>query len=353
VLVYLVRRCLWMVPTLLGVSVVVFLLIQLAPGDPSAFQSEGLLTGEATVGGGLDQSLARFRERYLLDQPIWKQYLHYMGPFDLGPHGHAWFGGDGRDPWNGLLAGDLGTEFRRPTVRVADELLRRLGVTLPLTLCSVLLSYLIAIPIGIHAAVRRGTPLEVGSTLLLFVLYAIPTFWAGLMLQLLFGKTGLDWLPVIGLHDKDADRLAPGAWLLDYARHLVLPVACYTYASFAYLSRQMRTGMLETIQQDYVRTARAKGLGERAVVLRHALRNALIPVITLLSSILPLLIGGSVIIEVVFDIPGMGKYSYEALQLREYNVIMAATLFAALMTMIGILLSDIAYALVDPRIRYA
>ncbi len=349
---YVVRRLLWMIPTLIGVSLIVFSLIHLAPGDPAAVQSSGLLTGAGRSEGSADQATQKFRERFLLDQPLWKQYLHYVGPFHLGKDGHPWFGGDGSDKWNGLLVGDFGNEFRRPTVEVADELVRRLEVTIPLALLSVLISYLVAIPIGIFSAVRRGHPLDLASTVGLFVLYAVPSFWAGLMLQLAFGKSGLDWLPVIGLHDKDAAEMATGAWLLDLLKHLVLPVFCYSYASFAYLSRQMRSGMIDVINQDYIRTARAKGLSEKVVVLKHALRNSMIPILTLLASILPILIGGSVIIEVVFDIPGMGKYAYESLQLREYNVIMATTLIASFMTILGILLSDVLYALVDPRIRY-
>ena len=262
------------------------------------------------------------------------------------------FGGSGEDPWNGLLVLDLGDEFLRPGVSVAGELVERLRVTVPLAALSVLLSYLLAIPIGVYSAVRQGRPLEVASTLVLFMLYAIPTFWAGLLLQLAFGRAGLDWLPVLGLHDKDADQLSGWGYALDTAKHLVLPVVTYTYASLAYLSRQMRVGVVDAITQDYVRTARAKGLSEKVVVFKHVLRNSLIPVVTLLATILPILIGGSIIVEAVFDIPGMGKYAYDGLVNREYNVIMATTLFSALMTMLGMLLSDVLYAVVDPRIRY-
>jgi peptide/nickel transport system permease protein len=336
-----------MIPTLFGVSLITFGLIRLAPGDPAGVQ----FGSESTVPGGT-ANLEKFRARYLLDQPLWRQYLHYVGPFDLSARGHRWFGGDGEHPWNGLLAGDLGRFYNRPNVRVADELRGRLAVTVPLALCATLLTYLIAIPIGIWSAVRRGTVLDRAATLLLFALYAMPAFWAGLLLQLAFGRTGLDLLPVIGLHDKDAAELGPGARALDTLRHLILPIVVYSYGGIAYVSRQMRAGMAETIRQDYVRTARAKGLPERVVVLKHVLRNSLIPVLTLLGSLLPYLIGGSIIVEVVFDIPGMGRFAYEALTLREYDAIMATTLFAALMTMAGVLLSDVAYALVDPRIRY-
>ncbi|MFT5081371.1 MAG: peptide/nickel transport system permease protein, partial [Planctomycetota bacterium] len=163
--------------------------------------------------------------------------------------------------------------------------------------------------------------------------------------------TGLDWLPVLGLHDKDAASMGRAEWTWDLVKHSILPVATLTYGSFAYLSRQMRAGMLDVIRQDYIRTARAKGMSERVVIYKHALRNSMIPVITLLASILPILIGGSVIVEKVFNIPGMGMYAFEGLLRRDFNIIMATTLFVGVMTQFGILMSDITYSLVDPRIR--
>ena len=351
-LTFVLRRLAWMVPTLVGVSLVTFGLIHLVPGDPAAFLEGGADPSQATLGADRSAAIERFRARHLLDQPLWKQYLHYVGPFDLGANGHAWFGGSGASPWHGLLVGDLGHFFGRPEA-VAPELWRRLGVTLPLAALSILLTFAIAIPLGIHSAVRKGSRFDVGATVLLFVLYAIPTFWAGLMLQLAFGESGLGWLPVLGLHDRDADTLGTGAYLWDLLQHLVLPVACYSYASFAYLSRQMRVGVLEAIQSDYVLTARAKGIPERVVILKHVLRNSLIPVLTLAGAVLPILVGGSIVVEVVFDIPGMGRLAYDALTMREYDAIMATTLCSALMTIVGILLADVAYALVDPRIRHA
>jgi peptide/nickel transport system permease protein len=235
---------------------------------------------------------------------------------------------------------------------VRDELLERLKVTVPLALFSVFLSYLLALPLGIFAAVRQGSPLEVGSTTLLFVLYAVPVFWGGMMLQLVFGAVGFDILPVLGLHDPNAESFTKSEAFWDTVRHGILPVVTLSYAGLAYLSRQMRVGVVDSITQDYVRTARAKGLSEKSVIGKHVLRNSMIPIITVFASILPILIGGSIVVESVFDIPGMGLYAYEGLQNREYNVIMACTLAVAVMTMLGILLSDILYALVDPRIRY-
>ena len=188
--------------------------------------------------------------------------------------------------------------------------------------------------------------------MILFVLYSIPSFWAGLMLIISFGATGLDWLPVLGLHDKDADTFTTSQYLWDLFLHIIMPVATLTYGSFAYLSRQMRAGMLEVIRQDYIRTARAKGLSENVVIYKHALRNSMIPVITLLAAILPILIGGSVIVEAVFDIPGMGRYAFEGLLRRDFYIVMATTVFVGVMTQFGILFSDITYQLVDPRIRH-
>lgn len=256
----------------------------------------------------------------------------------------------GDERWGGVLVGDLGRELENKTP-VAEELGKRLKVTVPLAAAAVFLTYLLALPLGIFSVRRQGTVADGALTLGLFVLYSVPTFWAGLMLILIFGKTGLDWLPVIGLFDKDHDQLTAAGKVWDVALHTLLPVATLTYGGLAYLSRQMRAGMLDVIRQDYIRTARAKGLAEGSVVYKHALRNSMIPVLTLLASILPILVGGSLIVEVVFNIEGMGKYAYDGLLKRDFYIVLATTLFVGVMTQLGILLSDIAYALVDPRIR--
>ena len=260
----------------------------------------------------------------------------------------------GEKPWGGLLLGDLGKEMQS-NKSVAAELWARLKVTVPLSLISVLLSYLIAIPLGIFSARRQGHVADGVSTVFVFILFSIPTFWAGLMLIILFGRTGPEWLPnmpVIGLRSIDYASLDGWGKFKDLALHSILPIATLTYGGFAYLSRQMRGGLLDVIRADYIRTARAKGLAENVVVYKHALRNSLIPVITLFASILPILIGGSIIVESVFDIPGMGKYAFEGLLRRDFYIIMATTIFVGVMTQLGILISDIVYSLVDPRIRY-
>jgi peptide/nickel transport system permease protein len=337
---YVLRRVAWFVPTLLGITFLTFALLQLAPGDPAEV---------ALAGGGENQvdaeALTRFRAAYLLDQPLWKQYLHYLGPFDLSREGHAWFGGTGAHPWGGLLCGDLKHEIHRPHVRVIDELGRRLRVTVPLAFAALVLAYLVALPLGILSAVRAGSLLDRAGVVFVLVLYCVPTFWAGLLLQLAFGAAGLAWLPVLG-------PAAEGASLGDTLRHAVLPVACLAYGSLAYLSRQMRAGMIETLSSDYVRAARAKGLPERVVLARHALRNALIPVATLFAGVFPALIGGSVIVETIFDLPGVGRYAYEGLQQRDYFVVMATTTLSGVMTCLGVLVSDLLTAALDPRIRH-
>lgn len=341
-----------MIPTLVGITAFIFVVIHLAPGDPATVMVGVASGGEMQGDIDYEARIEKFRAEHGLNKPLWVQYLDFLGPFNLKDSGHEWFGGTGEDNYSGVLALDFGNELQRKQVPVMEELGRRLKVTVPLALVSTLITYLLAIPLGIFSANRQGTLLDGVVTVKLFVLYSIPSFWAGLVLILIFGKTGLDWLPVVGLHSPDAAEMGRGEWIWDLLLHCVLPVATLSYGGLAYLSRQMRVGMIDVIRQDFIRTARAKGLSEKSVVFKHALRNSLIPVITLFASILPILIGGSIIVEYVFSIPGMGGYVYDGLLLRDYNVIMATTTFSAIMTLVGILLSDIAYALVDPRISY-
>ena len=343
---YVLRRLAWMVPTLLGITLVVFIAARTAPGDATAFAS----SDDPTL--DLEARRAFFRAEHLYDRSIVRQYLHFLGPFDLSPRGHAAFGGSGEHPWHGLLAFDFGTEFARPTVPVAEELARRLAVTVPLALVAILLAYAIAVPIGVLSAVRRGSLAERAASFGLFALHSVPTFWLGLMLVLLFGAAGLGWLPVVGLHDKDAASMTPFGRFVDTSLHMLLPVATLALPSLAYLSRQVRGAMVEALESDSVRAARARGLPESAVVVRHALRSALLPLVTLAGSILPALIGGSIVVETVFAIPGMGLYAYEGILARDLNVVLATTTLSAAMTLAGILLADLAYAVVDPRIRH-
>ena len=234
---------------------------------------------------------------------------------------------------------------------VSTKLATALPLTLLLSGISLFLAYLLAVPLGVLGAVRRGSLFERASTLALFLLYSLPAFWGAMLLILLFGGVGLlDWFPIHGLSSDGLEEATGLTWLLDRAHHLVLPVACLTYGSLAVIARHQRAAMLEVLGQDFVRTARAKGLPERAVILRHALPNALIPSITLLGLQLPYLLGGSVIIERIFNLPGMGLLTFQAFLHRDYPVIMAVSLLAAAVTLIGLLLCDICYAVADPRI---
>ncbi len=251
-----------------------------------------------------------------------------------------------------LATFDFGESTRdgRP---VSEKLKERLPVTLLLSLLALLLAYVVSIPVGTYSALHPGTVSDRLVTFALFVLYSLPSFWVAIML--IRGLCGVGWLdlfPMRGLTSPGSEQWSLPAQGLDMMHHLVLPVFCLAYVSFATLSRYQRSGMMETVRQDYIRTARAKGLRERAVIFRHALRNSLIPILTLLGLQIPYLIGGSVIVERVFAIEGMGLETFEAIRGRDYNWILAVSFLTALLTLFGILLSDILYALVDPRITY-
>lgn len=236
---------------------------------------------------------------------------------------------------------------------VLDILKDALPPTIQLAFLSLFLSYIISIPIGVFSAKKQGSVIDQIITVVLFILYSLPSFSTALLLILLFCGQGIfDWFPVLGLESQGADQLPFFDWLIDRIWHMVLPVFCLTYGSLASLSRYQRVGMLDVIRQDYIRTARAKGLSERVVIWKHAFRNSLLPVITLLGLQIPFLVGGSVIVEEIFQINGMGREIFKAISTRDYPVVMAATVLTAIATMLALLLSDILYAVADPRISY-
>lgn len=350
---YTLRRLLWMVPSLIGITLLLFLAVHAAPGDPATVMAGAGEPGEVSLGPDFQASVDAFRRRHLLDQPLWRQYLHFVGPFDMSPRGHAWFGGNGEHPWRGVLALDLGSEMQRPGVGVLAEIGRRLRVTVPLALVSVLLGFALAIPLGVWSSRRQGRAADGALTCLLFGLHAVPTFWAGLVLVLVFGASGLGWLPGLGLESRDAAELGGLGRAWDLVRHAILPVVTLTYGSLAYVSRQMRAGLLEVGHADWMRAARARGLSEGQALRRHALPNALLPILTLFAAVLPALVGGSIVVETVFDLPGMGRYAYEGLLARDYNVVLATATVSSVMTLVGLFASDLSIALLDPRIRLA
>lgn len=273
---------------------------------------------------------------------------------------HRWLLGDA--PWfsksddeslsKGFLRGDFGISYfaKRP---VGTLIWESIGYTMTISLLAILITYLISIPLGVFSAVNKNTPADQSITTGLFILYSLPSFWiATMMIIFLCGGDFLDIFPPTGLADVDPEepfftRLGAQAY------HLALPLICWTYGSFAYLSRQMRGGMLAVLQQDYIRTARSKGLENNVVIWKHAFRNSLLPVITIFSSVFPAMIGGSVILEFIFTIPGMGKLGFEAVLRRDYPVVLTVTMFSAILTLVGYLVSDVLYAVVDPRISYS
>ena len=213
-----------------------------------------------------------------------------------------------------------------------------------------MLEFGLAIPIGIMAAVYRDTWLDKGITVFVFLGFAVPTFWLALLLMYFFGVK-LNWLPISGLHTLGYEAYSWLGRMWDLAKHLALPIAVASFGSLAGVSRYMRSAMLGVIGQDYITTARAKGLSERVVIWKHALRNALLPLITLAGFSIPGLIGGSVIFETIFAIPGMGQLFYQGVMSRDYPVVMGILVIGAFLTLLGNLIADISYALADPRIR--
>jgi len=257
--------------------------------------------------------------------------------------------------WRNLLHLDFGVSLvtREP---VLTTLVSKLKYSLVLSLGSLILSYLIAIPLGIFSAVRKDSGADRALTLGLFTLYSLPGFFVATLLLYFFSEgsdfASLRWFPTGGWQSQGHADLTTLGSLRDIGWHLVLPMFCLTYGSLAALSRYMRTGLLEVIRADYIRTARAKGLSERMVIGKHALRNGLLPILTLLAGLLPAILGGSVIIEYIFGIHGMGLWVVDAIYQRDYNVILAVELCSTILVLVGILLTDLSYALVDPRIRY-
>ena len=331
---YLLKRLLLGLLTLLVILFASYALMRLAPGDPtrSTMLGEGAGTQLASDRDALLQNRS-LREKLHLDKPLAYGFFLWLKNVSLGDFGES-------------AAVDKG----RPVVSLIME---KLPVTLKLNIFAILLTYLLAVPLGIFSAVRPDSRADRAITFVLFFLYSLPVLWTALMLQALFCKGG--WCPIFPLKGISPDIL-PGmsTWTImgKTLLHFVLPVFCLSYAGFAGLTRFTRSGMLEVIHQDYIRTARAKGASEASVILHHAFRNALIIMITLFAGLLPSLVGGSILVEYVFNIPGMGSLSMLALSSRDIPLLMALFAFGGALTLLGILLADILYVIADPRINF-
>lgn len=317
-----VRKTIWMLLVLWGITLVSFFVIHLAPGTPTDMQTTlNPLAGEA--------ARARLEALYGIDRPLYIQYFDWLSR---------------------IVQLDFGNSMSSDARPVIEKIAERLPLTIGINVISLLLTLLIAVPIGVLSAWKQGSLFDKGMTVLVFLGFAMPGFWLALLLML---YTGLEhqWLPISGLMSLDYESLSFWGKLMDLGRHLVLPITVTTVGSVAGMSRFMRSSMLEVLRQDFILTAKAKGLPARVVIFRHALRNALLPVITLLGLSVPGLIGGSVIIETIFALPGLGQLFYAAVMARDYPLIMGNLVLGAVLTLAGNMLADIGYGLADPRIR--
>jgi len=322
VISYLARRVLGLVPLLIGITFVSFFVIQLAPGSPVDVATD--LNPKASA-----EVRERMQKIYGLDQPLPVQYWRWL---------------------KRISRGDFGVSFAPDGLPVAEKIRHALPITLLLNVMSLCMIMGIGIPIGILSATRQYSLPDRVTTVFVFIGFAMPGFWFALLCMLLFGVE-LGWLPISGLESLDYAQLSWWEKIVDRARHLIMPVGIAGLTGLAGISRYMRSSMLEVVRQDYVTTARAKGLEERTVIYKHALRNALLPVITILGLSVPSLIGGSVIFEQIFAIPGMGRLFYDAVMSRDYPLVMGILVIGAVLTLLGNLLADLSYAAADPRLR--
>lgn len=321
---YIVRRLLLALVTLWGISVICFVLIRMMPGDPAAIAEQ---VEDPKAAAALAE---RIRRQYHLDKPLPVQY-------------GMWF--------SDILRGDFGTSYQdgRPIV---DKIVERVPATASVAVLSIVLGLAAAIPLGLLQAVRANGWFDQGSGVFFYALYAIPSYVAAVVLVYWVGVQW-DLLPFRGMTSDGFDQMSLAGKARDLAAHFTLITFCYTYTSIAFDSRFVRGNLLEVLRQDYVRTARAKGLSERVVVLKHAFRNTFIPLLTRLGFMIPALISGSVILEVIFNWPGLGRLFFEGILARDYPLMMASIVVSSGLVLVGILLADILYAWADPRISYA
>jgi len=322
---YIVKRLLLSIPLLIGIATATFFIVRLAPGDPMDMYLEPRAGGRQID----PEVIELIRQKYGLDQPLHIQYVRWL---------------------ENLARGDLGVSFRhrRP---VRDLLAEAIPYTLQLTVLALLLDALIGIALGIFSAVKKDTALDKTVTVGSLIVYAIPGFWLALMLVMVF-SVNLGWFPTSQTRSMDYEFFSLGGKVLDRLWHLALPVFVLGVAGAAGTARYMRSRLLDVLNEEYVMAARARGFRERTVVFRHALRNALIPIVTIYGMALPFLLGGATVIETIFAWPGMGRLTVQAVSGRDYPIIMATTTIAAFLTVLGNLIADVTYAAVDPRVSY-
>jgi peptide/nickel transport system permease protein len=318
-------RLLLAIPTLFGITLITFFVISLAPGDPAKLQTQGIMDPEIST-----KVYEQLKEYYGLDEPIAKRYVKWLGR---------------------LVMLDFGQSMSTDQRPVLDKIKERLWPTMSLAILSLGISLAVAIPIGVYSAARQNRLFDTVTSTILYALYSVPSYVMAVPLILLLAIKW-DLLPFQGMTSEGYESFTATEKIGDLVRHYTLITFCFSYGTLAYYSRFVRQNMLEVLRQDYIRTARAKGLTEGRVIMRHGFRNALIPVVTLFGLLLPAVIGGSVILEVMFNWPGMGRLFFESMMSRDYPTIMALTFITACFVLLGTLLADLSYPLVDPRITY-
>ncbi|MDH5477698.1 MAG: ABC transporter permease [Nitrospinota bacterium] len=320
---YILRRLIMVIPMMFGITIISFAIIHLAPGSPTQAMTD--LNPNVSP-----ESIVKLRQLYNLDDPLHVQYWLWLKK---------------------VLVLDFGDSFSQDARPVLDKILERLPITLLISVLSLIIVFTLSIPIGVLSATHQYSFFDRVASLFVFFGFSMPTFWFALLLMILFG-VWLDWLPISGVVSMNHAQLSEFGKIKDYAMHLFLPVTMSGLTSLAGMSRFTRQSMLEVIRQDYVICARAKGLPERKVIYKHAMKNATLPIITLTALSIPGLIGGSVIFETIYSIPGTGQLFYQAVMGRDYPLVMGELVLMAFLTLIANLLADVSYAMVDPRIHY-
>ena len=318
---YIVRRLIGLIPVFFGITLISFFVIHLAPGKPTDIQTS--LNPKVSY-----EARLRLEKLYGLDKPVHIQYLYWLKRFTTFDFGRSYV--DDR--------------------KVSAKIMERIPITLLINISSLILILGVGIPLGVISAVKRKSILDRLTTIFVFIGFSAPEFWLALLLMSLFGIT-LGILPISGIKSLDFEYFTAAGKFLDVVKHLILPVSIAAFGGLAGISRYMRSSMIGIIRQDFIRAARAKGLGETQVIYKHALKNAVLPIITIMGLSVPGLIGGSVIFESIFAIPGMGRLFYESVMARDYPTIMGVLSVGAILTLAGNLAADIAYFYADPRMR--
>ena len=341
---YFLRRLAILIPTLLGVTVIVFIIINMAPGGPieqrlqqirfgggDGGTSQSSSSGRGASQGVSNEVLEALKKQYGFDKPMHVRYLIWLKNIATLNFGESF-------------------TYEEPVIEV---IVSKFPVSLQFGIISLILSYLISIPLGIVKAIKHGSFFDLSSSFILFVFYSIPSFMLAILLIVYFaGGSFFEWFPVGGLQSEVYDELSGWEQFLDRVHHFILPLICYTIGSFTSLTILMKNSLIEEIKKDYIRTARAKGVNEKIVYMKHALRNALIPIVTGLGGFLTVFFAGSLLLETIFQLDGIGLLSYKSILSRDYNVIMGLVFIQSALFLVGNVLSDIAYVMVDPRIDF-